>query len=132
MNLEAIHILPSGNTPEVILKPSGKLRITGRAIDESRTKFSEQLMKWIEAYISEPAPKTEMVIALEYLNSFNAIFLSSVLKKLSLVSNHAGKLEVNWYIEEDDDDLLERAEHISAAFNIPINFIITDQIRNPD
>lgn len=132
MNLEAVHILPSGNTPEVILKPTGQLRITGRAIDESRTKFSEQLMKWIEAYILNPADKTEIVIALEYLNSFNAIFLSTVLKKLSQVTAVSGKLEVKWYIEEDDDDLLERAEHISAAFNIPINFIITDQIRNPD
>lgn len=132
MNIEPIHILPSGNTPEVILNPSGHLRITGRAIDESRTKFSEQLMKWIEAYVLNPAEKTEMVIALEYLNSFNAIFLSTVLKKLSQVSYHSGKLEVRWYIEEDDDDLLERGEHISAAFNIPISFIITDHIRNPE
>lgn len=132
MNLEPIHILPTGNTPEVILNPTGHLRISGRAIDESRTKFSEQLMKWIETYVLDPPDKTEIVIALEYLNSFNAIFLSSVLKKLSQVNHKAGKLEVRWYIEEDDDDLLERAEHISAAFNIPINFIITDQIRNPD
>lgn len=128
MRPDPVHILPSSNTPEVILNPDGRLRITGRAIDESRTRFSEQLMTWVDSYLLNPADKTEIVIALEYLNSFNAIFLSSVLKKLAQVNQQMKKLSVKWYIEDDDDDLLERAEHISAAFNIPIDFIMTDHI----
>lgn len=130
MKPDPVHILPSGNTPEVILNPDGLVKITGRAIDESRTKFSEQLMKWVDSYLLDPADRTEVIIALEYLNSFNAIFLSSVLKKIASVTQQMKKLDVKWYIEEDDDDLLERAEHISAAFNIPIEFILTDHIHN--
>ncbi len=130
MKIEPVHILPSSNTPEVILNPDGKLRITGRAIDESRAKFSEQLMTWVDSYILNPAETTEIVIALEYLNSFNAIFLASVLKKLAQVNQMMKKLVIKWYIEEDDDDLLERAEHISAAFSIPIEYILTDHIHD--
>jgi hypothetical protein len=130
MKLDPIHILPSGNTPEVILNPQGKLRITGRAIDESKTRFTEQLMTWVDSYLLDPPDKTEIVIALEYMNSFNAIFISSVLRKLAQVNDHMKKLVVKWYIEEDDDDLLERAEHISSAFNIPIDFILTDHINS--
>ncbi len=130
MKIDSVHILPSGNTPEVLLNPDGNLRITGRAIDESRTKYSEQLMSWVDSYVLSPADKTKMVIALEYLNSFNTIFLSSVLRKLAQVNNQMKTFEVKWYIEEDDDDLLERAEHISSAFNIPIEFILTDEIEN--
>lgn len=130
MKPDPVHIFPSGNTPEVILNPDGLVKITGRAIDESRTKFSEQLMKWVDSYLLDPADRTEVIIALEYLNSFNAIFLSSVLKKIASVTQQMKKLDVKWYIEEDDDDLLERAEHISAAFNIPIEFILTDHIHN--
>ncbi|HEX2968574.1 MAG TPA: SiaC family regulatory phosphoprotein [Bacteroidales bacterium] len=130
MALDKLHILPSSNTPEVILNPDGTMRISGRAIDESRTKFSEQLMSWIESYIAEPAEKTELVVALEYLNSFNAIFLASVLKKLSRVNEQKKQLVIKWYIEEDDDDLLERAQHISAAFSIPIEYIMTDHIQD--
>lgn len=130
MKIEPIHILPSGNTPEVILNPEGKLRITGRAIDESRTKFTEQLMIWVDTYLMDPPDRTETVIALEYMNSFNAIFISSVLRKLARVNQQKKKLVIKWYIEKDDDDLLERAEHISSAFNIPIEFIIIDQINS--
>jgi hypothetical protein len=123
VSIEAVHILPTNNTPEILLNPNGMIKISGRAIDESRAKFSEQLMIWIDSYIQNPAAATDVVIALEYMNSFNSIFISSVLSKLN---SRVKELNVKWYIEEDDDDLLERAEHISEAFRIPIEFIRTN------
>ena len=128
MKLEIVHILPTNKTPEVLLNPDGIIKIKGRAIDESRTKFSEQVMVWIDAYLLNPAESTEVVIALEYLNSFNSIILASVLKKLSQVNQQSKRLVIKWYIEGDDDDLLERGKYISSTFNIPIEFIMTDQI----
>ena len=128
MNIEIVHILPTNKTPEVLLNPDGIIKIKGRAIDESRTKFSDQIMVWIDAYLLNPAESTEVVIALEYLNSFNSIILASVLKKLSQVNQQSKRLVIKWYIEGDDDDLLERGKYISSTFNIPIEFIMTDQI----
>jgi len=132
MNIEAVHILPTNKTPEVLLDPEGIIKIKGRAIDESRTKFSEQILGWLDSYLLKPAETTSVVIALEYLNSYNSIILASVLKKLSQVNQQSKKLVIKWYIEEDDDDLLERGNHISSTFNIPIEFIITDQINSQD
>jgi hypothetical protein len=130
MNIDLVHILPTDKTPEVFLNPEGIIKIKGRAIDESRTKFSEQTMVWIDAYLLNPAELTEVTVALEYLNSFNSIILASILKKLSQITQQAKKLFIKWYIEEDDDDLLERGKYISSAFNIPIEFIMTDHIKN--
>ena len=87
-------------------------------------------MIWIDAYILNPAESTEVIIALEYLNSCNSIILASVLKKLSLVTQQSKKLVIRWYVEEEDDDLLERGQYISATLNIPIEFIITDHIKS--
>lgn len=128
MNIEVVHILPTNKTPEVLLNPDGIIKIKGRAIDESRTKFSDQIMVWIDAYLLNPAKSTEVIIALEYLNSYNSIILASVLKKLSQVNQQSKRLVIKWYIEGDDDDLLERGKYISSTFNIPIEFIMTDQI----
>ncbi|HLP74910.1 MAG TPA: SiaC family regulatory phosphoprotein [Bacteroidales bacterium] len=127
---EEVHIAPTNNTPEVLLNAGGVVKIFGRAIDESRTKFSDQMMTWIDSYILDPADKTEVTIALEYLNSFNSIYLSSVLRKLALVNEKMKTLKVKWYIEEDDEDLLERAEYIASTFSIPIEFEMTDHIKN--
>lgn len=130
MNTEAVHILPTNKTPEVYLNPQGTIKISGRAIDESRTKFSEQIMLWIDDYLLNPAKSTEVTIALEYLNSFNSIILTSILKKLSLVNQHSRDIVIKWYIEEDDDDLRERGNYISSTLNIPIKFIMTDSIES--
>jgi len=35
---------------------------------------------------------------------------------------------VQWYYEEDDEDILERGEYISSTLNIPITFIKTNHI----
>jgi hypothetical protein len=130
MKIDAVHILPTNNTPEVLLSPDGIIKIRGRAIDESRAKYSEPILAWIDSYLQNPAKITEVTIALEYLNSYNSIILASILKKLSLVNQQSKNLVVKWYIEEDDDDLLERGEYTSSSLNIPIEFIPTDQIRS--
>jgi hypothetical protein len=130
MSIAEVHILPTNKTPEVFLNPQGKIKIIGRAIDESRTKFSEQILIWIDEYLLKPAVSTEVIIALEYMNSFNSIIMASILRKLHQLNEQSKKISIKWYVEDDDDDLLERGEYISTTFNIPIEFIKTDQIKS--
>jgi hypothetical protein len=129
MGIAAVHILPTNKTPEVFLNPEGSIKIIGRAIDESRTKFSEQILIWIDDYLLKPAGSTDVIIALEYMNSFNSIIMASILRKLYQLNEQSKKISIKWFVEEDDDDLLERGEYISSTFNIPIEFIKTDQIK---
>jgi hypothetical protein len=128
MITDEVHILPTKKTPEVILNPEGFIKIKGRAIDESRAGVPEQIVKWIDAYLLDPAESTEVIIALEFLNSFNTIILTANLKKISLVIQQGKKLVVRWYYDEDDLDLFERGEYIAATLNIPIEFIMTDNL----
>jgi hypothetical protein len=130
MGIAAVHILPTNKTPEVFLNPEGSIKIIGRAIDESRTKFSEQILIWIDEYLVKPAVSTNVIIALEYMNSFNSIIMASIIRKLHQLNEQSKILSIKWYVEEDDDDLLERGEYISTTFNIPIEFIKTDQIKS--
>jgi len=130
MRIEKVHILPTDKTPEILLIPDGIIKIKGRAIDEDIRRFNAQIMSWIDAYIINPAEITEVTIALEYLNSFNTIILTSALKKVSKVVSLGKKLVIKWYYEEDDEDIFERAEYISATINYPFEFIITDDVDN--
>jgi hypothetical protein len=128
MITDKIHILPTHKTPEIILNPEGIIKIKGRAIDESRAGVPEQIVNWIDAYILSPAETTEVIIALEFLNSFNTIILTSNLKKISQVLQLGKKLVIRWYYDEDDVDLFERGEYISATLNIPMEFIMTTDL----
>lgn len=129
MSKDAVHILPTNKTPEVHLNPKGSIKITGRAIDESRNKFSDDIISWLDEYMVNPANLTEVVIALEYLNSYNSIIMANILRQVAQVTAKAKKLSIKWYIDEDDDDLLERGRYISQTFNIPIDFIMTEDIK---
>lgn len=130
MSRDAVHILPTNKTPEVQLNPKGFVKITGRAIDESRNKFSDDIISWLNTYTVNPANLTEVVIALEYLNSYNSIIMATILRQAAQVTQLGKKLSVKWYIDEDDDDLLERGKYISSTFNIPIDFIMTEDIKS--
>ncbi len=126
--LNEIHIIPTNKTPEVHMKPDGYIKIKGRAIDESRTGFPEQILNWIDSYLLNPAETTKVIIALEFLNSFNSIVLTSTLRKIAQVSKQKKKLTIQWYYEEDDVDIFERGEYISSTINIPIEFIVANSI----
>jgi SiaC family regulatory phosphoprotein len=120
-----IHILPTDNTPEFLFGPDGMLKIRGRGLYGNKTKETEQLMNWIDEYLLNPAEITYLTIAFEYLNSFSTTVLVTIMRKLSQVILKSGKLVIQWYYENEDEDILERGEYISSTFNIPIEFILT-------
>jgi hypothetical protein len=126
--MDKVYIEPTNTTPEVILDPSGIVKIKGRAIDERRTKSPEQITDWIDAYILNPAGMTEVTVALEFLNSFNTLIITSLLKRISQVKQRGKNITVKWYYEEDDVDLFERGEYISNTIDVPFEFIATDKI----
>jgi hypothetical protein len=128
MQTGEIHILPTDNTPEFLFKPDGTIKIRGRGLLESKSKDTERLINWLDEYVANPAEVTYVILAFEYLNSFSTTILVTVLRKLSQVILHSGKLVVQWYYEEDDEDILERGEYISSTFDIPIMFILTSRI----
>jgi hypothetical protein len=123
-----IHILPTNNTPEFLFNPEGTIKIKGRGMFGAMAEVSGQIMNWIDEYLSNPAEITYIIIAFEYLNSFSTIILVSILKKLSQGILQPKKLIIQWYYEEDDEDILERGEYITESYNIPIEFIMTNNI----
>lgn len=123
-----LHILPTDNTPEFLFSPDGMIKIRGRGLFQNKTETIEQIMNWIDEYLSNPAEITYVIIAFEYLNSYSTTILVSILRKLSQVILHSEKLVIQWYYEEDDEDIRERGEYVSSAFNIPITFILTTHI----
>ena len=128
MKIDEVHILPTNTTPEFVLNPKGFIKIKGRAIDESRANIAPQIKDWIDEYVLDPAEVTEVTIALEFLNSFNTIILTSTLKRIAQVIQARKQLDIRWYYEEDDIDIFERGEYISATINVPIQFYATDDI----
>lgn len=117
-------------TPEIILKPEGTIKITGRSMNGYTSEYFRQIEDWIDNYISDPADITCVDICLEYFKGINFTIYISLLKKIESVRLKNKKVIINWYYEEDDEDILENGEYISTLLGIPFNFIRINDARS--
>jgi hypothetical protein len=117
-------IIPTKNTPEISLNPDGIIKITGRSMNGKITEFEEQIENWIDEYIINPPELTCVHIKLEYFDEINLKIYYSLLKKIESIKSKDKKFIINWYYEEDDEDILEKGEKISTILDIPFNFMM--------
>jgi len=123
MLLSGKNIAPTNSTPEVVLDPDGVIIIKGRSMNKNATEFYKQIESWIDVYINNPANLTRVDIYMEYFNGINSMIFTSLLKKISDIKLKDKKFIINWYYEEDDEDILAQGENISSVLDIPINLI---------
>jgi hypothetical protein len=123
-----IHILPTHQTPEFIFNCQGIIKIQGRGLYCDKPELDDQIISWVEGYLNNPAKITYVTIAFEYLNSISMSILVSLFRKLSKIILRSKKLVVQWYYEVDDDNILDRGKYISVSCDIPIEFIMTNNV----
>lgn len=124
--MDDIRIKGTPKTPTVnFIKTEGKLEIKGRSIPENSIEFYKPLIDWIEGYSSSPVDKTHVNIQLEYFNTSSSKCILDVFKKLEAIN---GDVIINWYYEEDDEDMLEAGEDYEAIINIPFKMIEVEEI----
>ncbi len=121
--MEELRILPTKNTPEIILNPGGSIKFRGRSIHENVTDFFEPIEAWITGYIVTPADVTRVDITLEYFNSASAKVFIHIFQKITYVSLKNKKFVFNWYYEDGDEDILERGEYFASILDVDFNFI---------
>jgi hypothetical protein len=123
LNLEA-----SAKTPGVIFDSAiGKLELRGRSIPENSIEFYRPLNEWIDQYAEYPKEKTVIDIKLEYFNTSSSKCILDLFKKLERL-NGSSEVQVNWYFEEDDEDMEEAGEDYQAIIKLPFNMIEVEEI----
>ncbi len=121
--MEELRILPTKNTPEIVLNPQGMFKIRGRSIHENVTEFFAPVEDWISLYILNPAEVTSVDMSLEYFNSASAKVLIHIMQKVTYVTLKHKKFIFNWYYEDGDEDILERGEYFASVLDVPFNLI---------
>lgn len=124
--LEPLVIEETRKTPDVKLDPEGYFKFEGRSIPEDASLFFDDIIDWLQKYLSVAKETTTIDIALEYLNSGTSKYMLQILKLLKDLTQNGYKLVVNWFYEEGDDDILERGEYYASILDIKINYIETE------
>lgn len=122
--MEALLIEGTQKTPTVQFDPEkGVLEIKGRSIPENSIEFYKPLVDWLEEYSSSPSNKTIVNVHLEYFNTSSSKCILDVFKKLETLHKGNNDVQINWYYEEDDEDMLEAGEDYESIIRVPFKMI---------
>ncbi|MCB2195741.1 MAG: DUF1987 domain-containing protein [Bacteroidetes bacterium] len=122
--MESISIEGTPKTPTVNFDAAtGIVEIKGRSIPENSIEFYRPLVEWLEEYSKEPQKLTTVNIQLEYFNTSSSKCILDVFKKLEAIKKARNEVVINWYYEEDDEDMLEAGEDYESIIRIPFKMI---------
>jgi hypothetical protein len=123
--MESITYKATRNTPHVHLDPVGEITFEGKCVPENSFKLFEPIVDWLEQL---KAPTLRFNMKMEYLDtsSINQVF--KMLKQVSENPTHK-EILVNWYYEEDDEDILEEGKYFASILkNLEFRFIMFAEI----
>jgi hypothetical protein len=126
--MENFYLAESPKTPEIRCDAnSGECMISGRSIPENSIEFYKPLFDWLDEYGRSPKPATTMNVKMEYFNTSSSKCLVEVFRRLEAVQEKGSKVAINWYYEEDDEDMEESGEDFKEIIRIPINMIVIEE-----
>ena len=123
--MDNLLIEPSPLTPFVRFDTqTGILELKGRSSPDNAVLFYEQIVNLLERYFSlEKTGNITINVGLEYFNTSSLKCIFQILRKMKEGAERTARtLEINWFYEEDDEDMLETGEDISSLLDIEFNF----------
>ena len=119
--IDDIYIEGTRKTPEIDFSyKSGILCISGISVPENTLGFYDKITLWLSEYIKAPKEKTKLIFKLEYYNTSSSLIFLNMFNMFSDVNSI---MEIDWYYEEDDTDMLEVGEDLSKIVKHKFNLI---------
>ncbi len=122
--MESISIPGTFKTPTINSdSEKGVIEIKGRSNPENSAQFYKPLLEWVEEYSSMPSSKTIVNIQLEHFNTSSSKCILDIFKKLEPIKKANMDITVNWFYEEDDEEMMEAGETYGTMTLIPFKLI---------
>ncbi|HHU99347.1 MAG TPA: DUF1987 domain-containing protein [Bacteroidales bacterium] len=122
--MEPIIIEGTPKTPSIKFDTrDGVFEIKGRSIPENSVEFYKPLNEWLDQYMQTPLDKTVVNIRLEYFNTSSSKCILDVFKRLEAIHRSKHDVVINWFYEEDDEDMLEAGEDYDSIIKVPFKMI---------
>ncbi len=101
-------------TPNVEFYKSGRMLIKGRSLPFSEVDFYIPLRKWVSNFTEK---NVDLTINLEIINSVSIRMIADLLKIL-FKSTHIKDVKIDWYFEEDDEDIHDIGEVFKNKYKL--------------
>lgn len=121
-------IEPTKVTPFVQLDAqNGILAFKGRSAPSASLEFYYPIMSSIDKAFTSGLTSITANFAFEYFNTSSSKCLFDILKRLSQFENRGMQVQVNWYYEEEDEDMRETGEDYEDVLGLTFNYIEVEE-----
>ncbi|MDP4266629.1 MAG: DUF1987 domain-containing protein [Bacteroidota bacterium] len=126
LNIEATDI-----SPKILFDIKNNVfDIIGKSRPENVRAFYQPVLNWLDKFEVEIISKSNEALAnkliinlvFEYFNSSSAKFIFDIISKIHKFNNKGIIIEINWFYDEGDDEMLEAGEELSKMIAFPFNF----------
>lgn len=122
--MENLYIEKTKATPTVNFNAdSGVLEISGESYPENSMKFYQPVFNWLQQYLSETDNPIVFNFKLDYFNTSSSKCILNILEMLEESYSKGRKVDLNWYYQEEDDDMLENGQEFAEDMSLQFNFI---------
>jgi hypothetical protein len=126
--MQNLSIEGTAKTPTIIFdSQKGLLEIKGRSIPENSTEFYKPLFDTLKSNSGNLSTPITVNFQLEYFNTSSSKCILDILKTVASMKKAGGQVTINWYYDEDDEDMLESGENYQEIINIPFNMQVLPQ-----
>ncbi len=126
--MEVLNIKGGEEIPSVYCDASkGLVEIKGKSIPEDPFReIFKPVLAWMREYSKKSPAETIVNIQLEYFNTSSSKYLFDVFRILESIHHNIDDttVNINWYYEEDDEDMLEAGQDYQAIIKVPFKMIM--------
>jgi hypothetical protein len=122
--MEALIIEKTNYTLGVNFNPdSGDFVLEGRSLPENTIDFFNPIFSYVKRYINDIKGEVVLNCKIVYFNSGSSKRLNELFQIFEDYAKQNGKVKINWYFEEDDEDQMEEGEEFAEDFEVEFNII---------
>lgn len=122
--LKQLKIAGTDDQPEVLFdKERNIFKISGRSLPEDSYEFYLPLVEWMEQYVKDPNPSTQLNISLEYLNSSSVKQIFFFLTKMETLIKNGKEAKIVWYCYYEDVLMHEKCKIFQKLLIVPFEIL---------
>lgn len=117
-------IKASNKTPLVEFLTTGELRMEGKSIPENCHEFYKPVLEWLNGIKNSPPRQINLMVKLDYINTSSSKTILNIIKTLQEIKDiHNIPIEIKWYYDSEDEDLLDEGESFKSFSKIPLTLV---------
>jgi len=135
--MEVLNIKGTNVSPEVNFDHKAlTFEMAGYSRPENVRDFYMPILSWLEQFVAEiitTKPSISKPVAFNfrmiYFNSSSAKFLFDMITHINAIHKNNVPVMINWYFDEDDEELKEAGEELSEMADFPFSYYEVKKVK---